>query len=103
MSWCDKPRPDVKDFHFCEGELIFQFTYSYILFCIAFFYINLSNDLFFLELLTSDTLLYKFLIAWKTIILHPDKFKTGWLNSFISILSSKHKFIYRASNPGHFV
>ena len=48
MSWCDEPTPYAKDLDFCEGELIFQFTYSYILFCIVFFFfINFGNDLLF--------------------------------------------------------
>ncbi len=46
MDWCDEPTSRAKNYDFCEGELIFQFTYSYILFYTTLF-INLDNDLLF--------------------------------------------------------
>ena len=47
MSWCNEITPNTTDNDFCEGELIFQLTYSYILFCSIFSFINFGNDLLF--------------------------------------------------------
>ena len=40
-SWCDGFMP-YAEYGFCKGGLLFQFTYSYILFCIFFLWISVT-------------------------------------------------------------
>ena len=77
MSWCSEPTPYAKNYGLCEGEVIFQFTYSYILFCIDVFFHKPWQRFTILEFSTSDKLLYNIIVAWETILFHPDKFYTG--------------------------